>query len=73
MDDRTACSERVYRLRKARGLSRRELGDAVGLSHKAIRTIESGNRSTTIEKLVELARFFQGPTDCLLGLKDTKD
>ncbi len=48
-------------------------GRCGGTFPKAICTIERGNRSTTIEKLVELARFFQGSADCLLGLKDTKD
>ena len=47
-------SQRVYELRKKRGLSQKELGEAVGLSHKAISTIESGARSTTIEKLIAL-------------------
>ena len=28
-------SQRVYELRKKRGLSQKELGEAVGLSHKA--------------------------------------
>lgn len=61
---------RIFDLRKRRGLSQKELGEAVGLSHKAISTIESGARSTTIEKLVLLADFFQVSTDYLLGRKD---
>ncbi|BDF73054.1 hypothetical protein CE91St41_40380 [Oscillospiraceae bacterium] len=65
-------SQRILQLRKERGLSQKELGDAVGLSHKAISTIESGTRSTTIEKLVALARFFGVSTDYLLGLRDTR-
>lgn len=63
-------SQRVYELRKKRNLSQKELGEAVGLSHKAISTIESGTRSTTIEKLITLATFFDVSTDYLLGLKD---
>lgn len=61
-------AERVHMLRKQRGMSQRELGEAIGLSHKSISTIESGSRSTTLEKLVILARFFQVSTDYLLGL-----
>ena len=38
------------------------------MSHKSISTIESGSRTTTLEKLVILARFFQVSTDYLLGL-----
>ena len=61
---------RVEELRKQRGLSQKELGEAVGLSHKAISTIESGSRSTTIEKLVLLADFFGVSTDYLLGRRE---
>ena len=63
-------SQRIYKLRKQRGLSQKELGEAVGLSHKAISTIESGSRSTTIEKLVLLADFFGVSTDYLLGRRE---
>ena len=61
-------AERVHMLRKQRGMSQRELGEAIGLSHKSISTIESGSRTTTLEKLVILARFFQVSSDYLLGL-----
>ena len=61
-------AERVHMLRKQRGMSQKELGEAIGLSHKSINTIESGSRTTTLEKLVILARFFQVSTDYLLGL-----
>ena len=57
-------------LRKARQLSQKQLGEEVGLSHKAISTIESGTRGTTIEKLVLLAKYFRVSTDYLLGLTD---
>ena len=70
MDYTRFFSARIFDLRKRCGLSQKELGEAVGLSHKAISTIESGARSTTIEKLVLLADFFQVSTDYLLGRKD---
>ena len=70
MDYMQFFSQRVFELRKHQGLSQKELGEAIGLSHKAISTIESGSRSTTIEKLVLLAKFFDVSTDYLLGLKD---
>lgn len=70
MDYMPFFSRRVYELRKQRGLSQKELGEAVGLSHKAISTIESGLRATTIEKLVLLADFFGVSTDYLLGRRE---
>ncbi len=74
MDYSDYLSQRILQLRKerGRGLNQKELGDAVGLSHKAISTIESGTRSTTIEKLVALARFFGVSTDFLLGLSESR-
>ena len=57
-------------MRKSRGLSQKELGEVVGLTHKSISTIESGLSSTSIEKLILLAQFFNVSTDYLLGLKD---
>ena len=62
---------RVHELRLKKGISQKQLGEAIGLSHKAISTIESGSRSTSIAKLVALARFFDVSTDYLLGLRDT--
>ena len=62
--------DRACELRKAAGLSQRELGEVLGLSQNAISTIESGSRGTTIEKLVLLAEFFHVSTDYLLGITD---
>lgn len=70
MDKQNIFGERIYQLRKANGLSQRELGEAVGLSHKAISTIESGTRGTTVDKLVEIAFYFHVSTDYLLGITD---
>ena len=72
MDYSDYLSQRILQLRKELGLNQKELGEAVGLSHKAISTIESGTRSTTIEKLVALARFFGVSTDFLLGLSESR-
>ena len=67
MENMQLFSRRVYELRKKSGLSQKELGEAVGLSHKAISIIESGARSTSIEKLIALADFFGVTIDYLLG------
>ena len=67
MDYKPFFSKRIFELRKQRGLSQKELGAAIGLSHKSISTIESGLTSTSIEKLILLAQFFNVSTDYLLG------
>ena len=61
---------RVKKLRKARKLSQQGLAEVLGLTQTAISGIESGLRTTTIEKLLLLAQFFEVSTDYLLGLKD---
>lgn len=61
---------RVKKLRKQCGLNQKELGEAIGLTAKSISTIESGLRTTTIEKLILLAKYFDVSADYLLGLKD---
>ena len=62
--------KRLYELRTSRSLNQKQLGEIVGLSHKTISTMESGTRYTTIEKLVQLADYFDVSTDYLLGLSD---
>ena len=70
MDHAKIFAQRVFELRKQRGMSQQELGAVIGLTSKSISTIESGLRSTTIEKLILLADFFNVSTDYLLGRKD---
>ncbi len=70
MENMQIFAQRVFELRKKKGLTQKELGEVVGLSHKSISTIESGLNSTTIEKVILLAKFFDVSTDYLLGLKD---
>ena len=70
MDETNLFGQRIYELRKQKQLNQKQLGEAVGLSHKAISNIESGTRGTTIDKLVLLARFFHVSTDYLLGITD---
>ncbi len=73
MEYGTFLSQRVFELRKSAHISQKELGEAVGLSHKAISTLESGTRSTTIEKLVALAEFFDVSIDYLVGRTDQRE
>lgn len=70
MDTKNIFASRVQELRKEKRLTQTELGDAIGLTQKAISTIESGVRETTFGKLVLLSKFFQVSTDYLLGLTD---
>ena len=70
MNKENIFGERVYLLRKQAGLSQKQLGIVLGLSNKAICTMEGGSRGTTIEKLATLAEYFHVSTDYLLGITD---
>lgn len=63
-------SQRLLYLRKRAGISQKQLGAAVGLSDKAICTLENGTRETTFGNLVLLAQYFRVSTDYLLGITD---
>ena len=70
MSETNVFGARLLQLRKQKVINQKQLGEAVGLSHKAISTIESGTRGTTIDKLVALAYYFHVSTDYLLGITD---
>ena len=70
MEKASVFGESVYLLRKKAGLNQKQLGEVLGLSNKAICTMEGGQRGTTIEKLVLLAEYFHVSTDYLLGITD---
>ena len=61
-------SERFKELRTKKGYSQEKLGKAVGFTQAAIANIESGERGVSVDKLIELAQFFNVSLEYLLGL-----
>lgn len=59
-------SNRIKEERLKKDLKQSELGKVVGLSDNAISDIERGYRLTTIDKIVELADFFDVSIDYLV-------
>lgn len=70
MDCEILFSKRVKELRLQKKLTQKDLGDAIGVSHKTISMMEKGGQGTTLEKLALLAKYFDVSADYLLGLKD---
>ena len=70
MEKKILFAQRISALRKKAGISQKQLGEVIGVSNKAICTMEIGTRETTFEKLVLLAEFFHVSTDYLLGITD---
>ena len=70
MQKKILFAQRLSLLRKQAAISQKQLGEVIGLSNKAICTLENGTRETSFEKLVLLAEYFQVSTDYLLGITD---
>lgn len=58
--------ENIRSLRVSRGLTQAQLGDAVGVSDKAVSTWESGKREPRISAVEKLAEFFGVTASALL-------
>ena len=67
---REKLSDRIKLLRVSSNLSQEALGNAVGFSKQAINDLEHGRRSTTADKLIIIADFFDVSIDYLLGRSD---
>lgn len=63
-------AKRVKALRIKKNIKQSELGKIVGLSDNAISDIERGYRLTTMEKLNDLADYFEVSVDYLMGRTD---
>lgn len=66
-------SNRIKEQRLKKNLKQSELGKIVGLSNNAISDIERGYRLTTIDKIVDLADFFDVSIDYLVGRTDNPE
>lgn len=60
----------IKELRIQKGMSQKELGDALGFCNQTVSFWESGQREPDLDTLVEIALFFDVSTDYLLGRKE---
>lgn len=60
---------RLKELRTEKGLSQRQLGEALGFCNQTISFWESGQREPDLKALCSIATFFDVSIDYLLGLK----
>lgn len=59
-------SEKIYTLRRARGLSQEQLAEALGVSRQAVSKWEGGQAVPELEKLLALSDFFGVTVDELV-------
>lgn len=64
--------ERLKKLRKAAGMSQKNLALKLNTSQQNINYWENGQRNPKREKLIEIADFFDVSADYLLGNTDEK-
>lgn len=70
MFNQTIFCGRLKTLRIQQNLTQSQFGAILGISKPAISDIERGRRTTTIEKLVEIADYFDVSLDYLVGRSD---
>lgn len=70
MYDLKESGKRIKELRKKRGLTQEQLGEAVGLSYKTVNYIENGVRGTTIDNMDIMAGYFGVSIDYLARGKE---
>lgn len=59
--------KRLKELRKERQMTQQELADIIGVTKVSISGYESGNRFPSIDRITDLAYYFEVTTDYLLG------
>lgn len=64
--------QRLYQLRRERGLSQEELAGEVGVSRQAVQKWESGAAQPTLDKLTALARYFGVTLDWLVNGEEAR-
>lgn len=60
----------IYDLRIERGISQKELAEAIGVSQSTIAKLEVGRNEATASTIRKLAKFFDVSADYLLELED---
>ena len=60
----------IKELRIQKGISQKELGEALGFCNQTVSFWESGQREPDLDTLVEISLFFDVSTDYLLGRKE---
>jgi transcriptional regulator with XRE-family HTH domain len=69
----TGFGKRLAQLRKARGITQKELGEAIGVSNRVIAYYEKETNYPPAHLIVPLARALKVTTDELLGMTETTE
>lgn len=62
--------DRIALMRTDRGVSRRELAEAMGVHYQTIGYLERGEYSPSLSLALQLAKFFEVPVESLFSLEE---
>lgn len=60
---------RIAMLRAERGISRRQLADALGVHYQTVGYLERGEYSPSLELALRIAEFFEVPVEVVFSLR----
>lgn len=61
---------RIAMLRAERGISRRELAEALGVHYQTVGYLERGEYSPSLHLALRIARHFEVPVEVVFGLEE---
>lgn len=73
LDNKSKTKNRIAELRKEKGLSLQEVGNAIGVGNNTISRYENNKREPKLEVWQKLANYFHVPVNYLQGLTISKE
>ena len=61
-------SEKLFELRRQKGMSQEDLADKLNVSRQTISKWETGSTTPEMEKLIEMSKLFEITIDELVGI-----
>ncbi len=67
-------NERLRLVRELANMTQKEIGDIIGISHVSVGNLENNKNKMTVDKLIEICRYFDISADFLLfGENDSEN
>ncbi len=70
MLDKKIMGQRLFAIREAKGVSRKDLAEFLKVTKTQISDIENGKSGTNLDRFYQLCEFYQVSADYLLGITD---
>ncbi|MCI9269319.1 MAG: helix-turn-helix transcriptional regulator [Lawsonibacter sp.] len=70
MLDKKIMGQRLFAVREAKGVSRKDLAEFLKVTKTQISDIENGKSGTNLDRFYQLCEFYQVSADYLLGITD---